>query len=35
MTVSDSLYLMELSLDDGEYEVGVILDNFRLNRSVE
>ncbi|MBR3972881.1 MAG: hypothetical protein IKJ99_02875 [Oscillospiraceae bacterium] len=35
MTVSDSLYLMELSLDDREYEVGAILDNFHLNRSVE
>lgn len=35
MTVSDSLYLMELSLDDREYEVGAILENFRLNKRVE
>lgn len=35
MTVSDSLYLMELSLLDKDYEVGVIIDNFRLNRCVE
>ena len=35
MTVSDSLYLMELSLADREYEVGAILDNFRLSNRVE
>lgn len=35
MTVSDSLYLMELSLLDREYEVGAIIDNFRLNNRVE
>lgn len=35
MTVSDSLYLLELSLLDREYEVGAIIDNFRLSNRVE
>lgn len=35
MTVSDSLYLLELSLLDREYEVGAIIDNFCLNSHVE
>lgn len=35
MTVSDSLYLLELSLLDREKEVCAILDNFRLNSHVE
>lgn len=35
MTVSDSLYLLELSLLDREYEVGKILDNFHLKKRVE
>lgn len=35
MTVSDSLYLLELSLDDRDDEVGAIIDNFRLNFHVE
>ena len=35
MTVSDSLYLLELSLADREYEVGAIIDNFQLSNRVE
>ena len=35
MTVSDSLYIMELALSDREYEVGAILGNFRLSNRVE
>lgn len=30
MTVSDSLYLLELSIENRDMEVGAIIDNFRL-----
>lgn len=35
MTVSDSLYLLELTLDGRDYEVMTIIANFRLNNRVE
>lgn len=35
MTVSDSLYLLELSLENRNMEVGAIIDNFRLISNVK
>ena len=35
MSVGDSLYLLELSLEDKDYEVGRIIDGFRLANGVK
>lgn len=35
MTVSDSLYLLELALEGRDFDVGKILDGFRMQNGVE
>jgi len=35
MSVSDSLYLLELALEGRDHEVGTIIDGFRLANGVK